>query len=58
MVLEPYQNHDLNLAMSIETSNVEQRTPKEKWVEPPASRLEGIVKKWLRLQKKKELSLD
>ena len=28
--LKGYQSHALNLAMSIESSNVEQRTPKEK----------------------------
>jgi len=30
-----YQSHALNLAMPIESSNVEQRTPKRKGVEPP-----------------------
>ena len=30
-----YQSHALNLVMSIESSNVEQRTPKEKRVEVP-----------------------
>ena len=35
-----YQSHAPNLVMSIESSNVEQRTPKEK----ESSLLEGIVK--------------
>ena len=33
-----YQSHSLNLVMSIEFSNIEQRTPKEKGVEPQLRR--------------------
>ena len=49
-----YQSHALSLVMSIESSNVKQKTLKEKGVEAPRR----YSKKRLRLQKKKKSRLD